>query len=173
MNCKEIQPVHPKGDQSWVFTGSWNSNTLATWYEELTHWKRPWCWQRLKAGGEGDYRGWDGWMASLTWVMDMSLSKLRELVRNWEAWRAAVHGVTKSWTRLSNWTEQNHLLSRKESLDQQSMFLLSLYQGCQIFAMRNPTFNISHLLWFMLLHQTVLVCMVHNSSWNYNKISEW
>ena len=45
----------------------WNSNTLATWCEELTQWKRPWCWERLKAGGEGDDRGWDGWMASLTW----------------------------------------------------------------------------------------------------------
>ena len=48
-----------------------NSNTLATWCEELTHLKRPWCWQRLKAGGEGDNRGWDGWMASptrWTWV---------------------------------------------------------------------------------------------------------
>ena len=50
---------------------SWNSNPLATWCEELTHWKRPWCWERLKAGGEGDGRGWDGWMASptqWTWV---------------------------------------------------------------------------------------------------------
>ena len=45
---------------------SWNSNTLATWCEELTHLKRPWCWERLKAGGVGDNRGWDGWMASLT-----------------------------------------------------------------------------------------------------------
>ena len=40
---------------------------LATWCEELTQWKRPWCWERLKAGGEGDERGWDGWMASPTW----------------------------------------------------------------------------------------------------------
>ena len=50
---------------------SWNSNTLATWCEELTHSKRPYCWERLKAGGEGDDRGWDGWMASptqRTWV---------------------------------------------------------------------------------------------------------
>ena len=48
-----------------------NSNTLATWCEELTHLKRPWCWERLRAGGEGDDRRWDGWMASLTqwtWV---------------------------------------------------------------------------------------------------------
>ena len=54
---------------NWLW--SWNSNTLATWCEELTHLKRPWCWERLKAGGEGDDRGWDGWMASLTqltWV---------------------------------------------------------------------------------------------------------
>ena len=46
---------------------SWNSNTLATWWEELTRWKRPWFWKKLKAGGEGDDRGWDGWMASPTW----------------------------------------------------------------------------------------------------------
>ena len=48
---------------------------LATWYEELIHWKRPWCWERLKAGGEGDDRGWDGWMASptqWTWVWEDS-----------------------------------------------------------------------------------------------------
>ena len=45
----------------------WNSNTLATWCEELTHWKRSGCWERLKVGGEGDVRGWDGWMVSLTW----------------------------------------------------------------------------------------------------------
>ena len=50
-----------------VWCWSWNSNTLATWCEERTHWKRPWCWERLKAGGEGDDRGWDGWMASPTW----------------------------------------------------------------------------------------------------------
>ena len=45
----------------------WSSNTLATWCEKLTHWKRPWCWERLKVGEEGDDRGWDGWMASPTW----------------------------------------------------------------------------------------------------------
>ena len=46
----------------------WNSNTLATWCEELTHWKRPWCWERLKAGGEGDDRGWDSWMGPTQWT---------------------------------------------------------------------------------------------------------
>ena len=67
LDCKEIKPVNPKGNKSWIFIGcwSWNSNTLATWFQELTHWKRCWCWERLKAGEEADDRGWDGWMASL------------------------------------------------------------------------------------------------------------
>ena len=81
---------------------SWSSNTLATWCEELTHWKRPWCRERLKAGA-GDNRGWDGWMVSLTqwtWVWINSGSWWDR-----EAWHAAVHGVSKSWTQLSNWTE--------------------------------------------------------------------
>ena len=54
-----------------VWCWSWNSNTLATWCEVLTHLKRPWCWEILRAWGEGDDRGWDGWMASptqWTWV---------------------------------------------------------------------------------------------------------
>ena len=81
-----------------------NSNTLATWCEEVTHLKRPWCWESLKVGGEGDNRGWDGWMASptqWTWVW------LRELVIDREARCVAVHGVAKSWTWLSSWTEMN------------------------------------------------------------------
>ena len=86
---------------------SWNSNTLATWCKELTHLKRPWCWKRLKAGGAGDDRGWDGWMASL----GMSLSKCWELAMDREAWLTAVHGVTKNQTRLSNWTELNSISS--------------------------------------------------------------
>ena len=70
LDCKEIQPVNPKGNQSWIFIGRTDpeaeTNTLATWCKELTHWKRLWCWERLRAGGERDDRGWDGWMASPT-----------------------------------------------------------------------------------------------------------
>ena len=102
---KEISPgVHWK-DWCW----SWNSNTLATWCEELTHLQRPWCWERLKVGGVGDDRGWDGWMASLTqwtWVwVDSGSWWWTGRFMGW--WRAAVHGVTKIRTRLSDWTELN------------------------------------------------------------------
>ena len=62
--------VHPKGNQSLIFIGRTDAeaetNTLATWCEELTHWKRPWCWKRLKAGGEEADKGQDAWMASPT-----------------------------------------------------------------------------------------------------------
>ena len=69
--------------------------------KKLTPWKRPWCWERLKAGGEGDDR--DERLDGNTNLMDMSLSNYR----TWEAWRAAVHGVAKSWRQLSDWTELN------------------------------------------------------------------
>ena len=62
---KEISPEYYWKDWGW----SWNSNTLATWCKELTHWKGPWCWERLRPGGERSNRGWDGWMASVTrWI---------------------------------------------------------------------------------------------------------
>ena len=73
---------------------NWSSNTLATWCEELTHWKRPWCWERLKVGGEGDDRGWDSWMSSptqLTWVWVNS--------RSW--WWTRRPCKLQSWTRHS------------------------------------------------------------------------
>ena len=70
LGCKEIQPVHPKGNHSWIFTGRTDAEAPVPWppdAKELTNLKRPWCWERSKVGGEGTYRGWDDWMASLTW----------------------------------------------------------------------------------------------------------
>ena len=86
----------------------WNSNTVATWCEELTHLKRPWCWERLKVGGEGDNRGWDGWMASptqWTWVW----------VNSGSWWWTGKPGMLQSmgsqrvghnWVTELNWTSE-------------------------------------------------------------------
>jgi len=80
---KSVLNIHWK-DWYW----SWNSNILATWCEELTHWKRPWCWERLKMRGERDDRGWDSWMASLTqWTWVWASSR-------W--WRTGKPGVLQS-----------------------------------------------------------------------------
>ena len=78
---------------------------LVTWCEELTHLKRPWCWERLKAGGKGNGRGWDGWMASLTQWVWVWASAMR-MVKDREAWHAAVHGsqrVGHNWATELNW----------------------------------------------------------------------
>jgi len=94
---KSVLSIHCK-DRCWC----WNSNTLATWCEELTHWKRPWCWERLKAGGEGEDRGWDGWMASLTqWTWTWASS------RSW--WRSGKPGMLQSmklWRVGHDWATE-------------------------------------------------------------------
>ena len=94
LDCKAIKQVNPKRNQSCIFIGKtcWSSNTLVTWCEELTHWKRPWYWERWRAGGEGSNR--DGWVASST----------QRTVKDREVWHAAVCRVAKSQTQLSNWT---------------------------------------------------------------------
>ena len=110
--CKEIQAVHPK-NQSWIFIGrtdgyqSWNSSTLAMLCQELTHLKRPWCWERLRVIGEGDNRGWDGWMASLTqstWVW-VNSGSWRWTGRPDVLQSMGSQRVRHNWATELNWTD--------------------------------------------------------------------
>ena len=112
LDCEEIQSVHPKGDQSWLFIGRTDGETetpipcppdVKSWLIEKTlmlgkieGWRR---------------RGQQDEMDGITDSMEMSLSRLQELVMKREAWRAVIHGISKSLTRVSNWTEL------KEALD--------------------------------------------------------
>ena len=128
-DCKDIKPVNSKAIspdyslENWCW--SWRSNNLATWWEERTHWKRPWCWERLKAGGEGDNRGWDGWMTSPTqWTWAWASSKSGDGQGSLAC--CSPWGL-QSMTEQLNWTELMGL-SFSQNLSIWLMYILTLHR---------------------------------------------
>ena len=114
LDCKEIKPVNPKGNQSWIFMGRTDAEaeTPVLWPpDELTPWKRPWCWERWKVGGERDDSGLDG-------ITDLTDRSLRRLWGWWWTGKTAVLQslVAKSQTWLRDRTELSWKNYRFESM---------------------------------------------------------
>ena len=134
LDCKEIQPVHSEGDQPWDFFGrnDAKAETSVLWpphCKELTHWKRLWFWEGLGARGEGDDRGWDGWMASLTrwtWVW-VNSGSWWWTGRPGVLWFMGSQRVGHDWaTELNWWT-----FMYKSTYGHMLLFLLGKYLGVE------------------------------------------
>ena len=108
MNCKEIQPVHPKGNQSWIFIGRTDANLKLQYFDHLM--QRTDSLEKTLMLGNTEGRRRRGrqrmrWLDGITDSVNKSLSRCREMVKDKEPWRTAVHGVAKRKTHLSDWTK--------------------------------------------------------------------
>ena len=143
LGLKEIKPANPKGNESWIFIGRTDAEaeapTLANWGKELTHLKRLWCWERLKVGGEGDNREWDGWMASLarwTWVWVGSESW-------WWTGRPGVLQFMGSQRLGHDWVTELNWTHNVLSYHLQGAFMISPTLQISFSALRAPIISLS------------------------------
>ena len=148
LDCKKIQPVHPKGNQSWIFTGRTDAEaaTPVLWPPDSS--EKTLMLGKIEGGRRGG-RQRIRWLDGITERMGMTLSRLRELVMDREAWCAAVQGVSKNRTRLRNWIELNH--------------------GIHISMLKVVNFKLIFQLESVLFHsrEQPIICLTLLESWNW------
>ena len=157
LDCKEIQPVHPKGDQSWCTLEGLILKLKLQYFGHLL-WRLDSLEKTLMLGGIGGRRrrGWQRmrWLVGITTLMDMGLGRLQELVMDREAWFVAIHGVTKSWTWVSDWTELIviNLSTGKKNI---YIYICLKYSNIYTLAINSYEWGVRVLFTFLLMYFSV------------------